>query len=165
MHEYREGLAGANRLLRSDVNSMDRINHQLHLLKKEGNTMKRLVYIGGQPSRAIKGVSLMMTDAEIVDLYTKTAPDMYAIENLREYLEGWRDDVALDDDGNFKLLDFDLDRWREDHARKYTVMVETEPDVVGPDSHFEDIWSARRHAHSLATVSYTHLTLPTKRIV
>ena len=63
------------------------------------------------------------------------------------------DDVALDDDGNFKLLDFDLDRWREDHARKYTVMVETEPDVVGPDSHFEDIWSARRHAHSLASGS------------
>ena len=95
---------------------------------------KRTVYL--------EGTTLSMTDDEIVTLYYRSAPDIYAIQNLEDYLRDWRDDEAFDPQGKFKLLDFDLGQWREDHARKYTVMVSRQESGTEPESHFNNIWSA-----------------------
>ena len=96
--------------------------------------MKRTVYLGG--------ITLSMTDDDIVTLYYRSAPDIYAIQNLEDYLRDWRDDETFDQRGRHKLLDFDLDQWREDHARKYTVMVNRQESGTEPEGHFDNIWSA-----------------------
>jgi len=66
----------------------------------------RNVTIGGQ--------SFNMTDAEIVELYTADAPDEYRLDALENHLMDWVDGE--------RLMDFDLDAWREDNRRRFTVM-------------------------------------------
>lgn len=66
----------------------------------------RNVIIGGQPFN--------MTDAEIVELYTKDAPDEYRLEALEDYLAN-----AVDGE---RLMDFNLDEWRQGNRRRFTVM-------------------------------------------
>ena len=62
---------------------------------------------------AIGGQSFNMTDADIVELYTADAPDEYRIDALENHLMDWVDGE--------RLMDFDLDAWREDNRRKYVV--------------------------------------------
>ena len=66
----------------------------------------RNVTIGGQ--------SFNMTDADIVELYTADAPDEYRLDALENHLMDWVDGE--------RLMDFDLDAWREDNRRRFTVM-------------------------------------------
>ena len=66
----------------------------------------RNVIIGGQPFN--------MTDDEIVELYTKSAPDEYRLDALENHLMDWEDGE--------RLMDFDLDEWRTENRRRFTVM-------------------------------------------
>jgi hypothetical protein len=62
----------------------------------------------------IEGQSFNMTDAEIVELYTADAPDEYRLEALENHLAD-----AVDGE---RLMDFNLDEWRTENRRKFTVM-------------------------------------------
>jgi hypothetical protein len=66
----------------------------------------RNVTIGGQ--------SFNMTDDDIVELYTRDAPDEYRVEALEDHLAD-----AVDGE---RLMDFDLDTWREENCRRFIVM-------------------------------------------
>ena len=66
----------------------------------------RSVTISGQPFN--------MTDDEIVELYTKDAPDEYRLEALEDHLAD-----AVDGE---RLMDFNLDEWRQENRRRFTVM-------------------------------------------
>ena len=65
-------------------------------------------------STTIEGQTFNLTDEEIVDLYTKDAPEEYVINALWDFL-----DDAVDGE---RLMDFDLDQWRKDNRRLYVVM-------------------------------------------
>ena len=62
----------------------------------------------------IDGQSFNMTDDDIVDLYTKDAPDEYRVEALEDHLAD-----AVDGE---RLMDFNLDEWRQENRRRFTVM-------------------------------------------
>lgn len=62
----------------------------------------------------IDGQSFNMTDDDIVDLYTKDAPDEYRVEALEDHLAN-----AVDGE---RLMDFNLDAWREKNRRRFIVM-------------------------------------------
>jgi len=57
--------------------------------------------------------SFNMTDAEIVELYTRDAPDEYRVEALEDHLAD-----AVDGE---RLMDFDLDAWREERCADYYI--------------------------------------------
>ena len=65
-------------------------------------------------STTVQGQTFNLTDAEIIELYTKDAPDDYRLAALEDRLIEWSDGE--------RLMDFDLDQWRKDNRRQFTVM-------------------------------------------